>query len=127
MNANDDILIYCTMQPPFSDFESRFLSRISPGTPIDLASSVLTKDTPEYEVILESLRSVRSPTDTSVSTIEIADWRMVSGRLEKLSAAVAALLKLEDGGEALLLATDEGRSLGAELRFSMEVFRDNAR
>lgn len=60
----------------------------------------------------------------------MADWRTVSGRLVKLSAAVAALRKLEDGGE-LLLAMDDGRSLGSGggdvNRFNIEVFRDNAR
>ena len=45
-------LYYCTTQPPLSDLESCFLSRLvlrgeSPEIMEDLASSALTKETPE--------------------------------------------------------------------------------
>lgn len=120
-------MLHCTRQPLLSPFDSRrrvVPESMSPGIAKDRASSVSTIDTPENEVILESRGSVRSPEETSVSTMEIVDWRTVSGRLWKLSA-VTALRRLALGGDALLLATEEGRSLaGGGLRLRIEVFRD---
>ena len=99
---------------------------ISPDRVNERASSAPTTDTPENEVILDSRGSVRSPTETSVWTMDIADWRTVSGRLLRLSEAVTALLRLADGGDAVLLAIEEGRSLtGGGFRLKIDVFRES--
>jgi hypothetical protein len=109
---------------------SRLFSRVvperSPGIVKDRPSSVPTTDTPENEVIRESRASVRSPTEMSVSAIEIADCRTVSGRLCRLSEGVAELRRLDDGGVSdERLVTDEGRSFGGGglLRRKTEVLR----
>ena len=92
----------------------------------ELPSSASTMDIPEIEVILDRRASVRSPTEMSVSAMEMADWRIVSGRLWRLSDAVTVLRKLEAGGVVDVLATDDGLSLGGGggLRRKIEVFRD---
>lgn len=99
---------------------------MSPGITNDCASSVSTMDTPDMDVMRDSRGFVRSPTEMSVSIIEMADWRTVSGRLLRLSEAVPALRRLEFGGEALL-AMEAGRSLCVGFFRRTEVFRERRR
>ena len=70
---------------------------------------------PDNEVILD-----KRGFDLPESVSDEADCRIVSGWLARLSVAVAALLMLEDRGEALLLETEAGRSLEAGLRFKTD-------
>lgn len=118
--------VHCTTQPPLSFV--RFLrvpsTFMSPGIMNDCASSVSTMDTPDMDVMRDSLGFVRSPTDMSVSIIEMADCRTVSGRLLRLS--VPALRRLEFGGETLL-AIEAGRSLCVVFFRRTDVFRERRR
>lgn len=98
---------------------------MSPGMLKDCVSSTPTIDTPENEVMRESRASVRSPTETSVSTMEMADWRTVSCLLGRLSDDVTVLRRLALGGDAVLLAIEAGRSLGGgRFRRRIDVFRE---
>lgn len=99
---------------------SRLRSRDSGAKfPGKLSSRSVVADMPEYEVILDNRRFDLPATEDSVSTIDGTDCRTVSGRLEILSVAVAALLMLEDRGDALL-EMEGGRSLDAGLRLSTD-------